>query len=226
MVTERYSHHFSHSVLRTLLSALLLAAVVVGVLVVQPAQAQATDELSAEEVAGLLFMREEEKLAHDVYVTLGETWDLPIFANIARSEQQHTDAVRTLLVRYDLDDPAAGNAIGLFVDPTLQALYTELVTQGSTSLADALYVGATIEDLDIVDLQSRLAACNHADIQRVYEHLLQGSSNHLRAFTALLEQQTGEAYVPQVLDQESYDAIIEGNIEGNTGHGRRGRGRS
>ncbi|MCB0060606.1 MAG: DUF2202 domain-containing protein [Caldilineaceae bacterium] len=218
MVTKEYPHHFS----RTVLSALLVTAVLVGLLVAQPVQAQATNAVSDEEAAGLLFMREEEKLAHDVYVTLGETWNLPVFANIARSEQQHTDAVRTLLARYNLADPAAGKAIGVFTDPTLQALYTQLVAQGSTSLADALYVGATIEDLDIVDLQTRLAGCNHADIQRVYESLLQGSSNHLRAFTSLFEQQTGEAYVPQYLDQERYDAIINGSA----GHGRRGRGRS
>jgi hypothetical protein len=151
---------------------------------------------------------------------LGETWELAIFTNIARSEQQHIDAVKTLLTRYNLSDPAAGNDVGVFTNPTLQELYTQLVAQGSQSVADALYVGATIEDLDIVDLQSRIAQSDHADIERVYTNLLKGSSNHLRAFTGQLEQLTGEAYEPQYLDQETYDAIVNGTA----GHGRR-RGR-
>jgi hypothetical protein len=178
------------------------------------------DELRPEEAAGLIFMREEEKLAHDVYVTLGTMWQLPIFSNIAQSEQRHTAAVRTVLTAYHLADPAVGNAVGVFTDPTLQALYTQLVAQGSQSLAAALTVGATIEDLDIVDLQSRLEQSDHVALQRLYETLLQGSSNHLRAFTSLLLQQGGDAYTPQYLDQESYDAIIN-----NVGHGGRSNNR-
>ena|GEM_PF-1446766 len=136
-----------------------------------------TGVLSAEEVDGLLWMREEEKLAHDVYVTLYEKWNLPIFQNISQSELTHTDAVKSLLDRYSLADPAVGNAVGVFVNPTLQGLYDQLVTQGGQSLADALVVGATIEDLDIVDLQTRLAQTEKADIQLVYRNLMKGSRN-------------------------------------------------
>ena len=71
-----------------------------------------TDELSAEEAEGILYMREEEKLARDVYLTLHEKWEMPIFQNISSSEQTHTDAVKTLIDRYELDDPAAGKRYG------------------------------------------------------------------------------------------------------------------
>ena len=181
----------------------------------------AAGTLTSTEADGLIFMREEEKLAHDVYVALAAQWDLPIFSNISASEMTHTDAVKTLLDRYNLDDPAAGNDVGVFADPTLQKLYTDLVAQGSQSLSDALIVGATIEDLDIVDLQTRIDQTDRPDIQLVYENLMKGSRNHLRAFTSTLSRQTGETYTPQYLDQAAYDAIINAEME----RGGRGRGR-
>lgn len=184
----------------------------------QTAVALAT--LSPAEVAGLQFMREEEKLAHDVYVTLYERWDLSVFKSIAASEQKHTDAVAYLLDRYDISDPAAGNELGEFTDAELQALYDELVAQGSQSVADALKVGAAIEEIDILDLQERMAATTSADILRVYKNLLAGSENHLRAFVTNLQAQTGETYAPQYMSQDAYDAIVAaGNGRGNSGRG-------
>lgn len=113
-------------------------------------------------------MREEEKLAHDVYAALYEIWGLPVFQNIAVSEQAHTDSVLGLLQAYGLADPAAGNGPGQFSDPTLQNLYDQLMAQGSQSLLDALRVGATIEEVDILDLQARLAQTTNAAITQVY----------------------------------------------------------
>jgi len=167
-----------------------------------------TDELSTEEAEGLLYMREEEKLACDAYLTLHEKWGMPIFQNISNSEQTHTDAVKTLIDRYDLDDPAAGKDVGVFTDTTLQELYDQLFAQGNQSLADALKVGAAIEEIDILDLEERLAQTDRSDIQMVYENLMKGSRNHLRSFVSTLKKQTGETYQPQYLDQAAYDAII------------------
>jgi len=179
--------------------------------------------LSPEEAAGLAYMREEEKLAHDVYSTLYERWGATVFRTIANGEQKHSDAIKTLLERYGLADPAAGNGAGVFDDPELQALYNTLVAQGSASLAAALKVGAAIEEIDILDLQERLAQTDHADIQRVYQNLENGSHNHLRAFVSNWEKQTGEVYRPQYLDQDTYDAIVNGG-SGNGGRpGGQGR---
>jgi len=44
---------------------------------------------NADEVKWLRFMREEEKLARDVYLKLFDTWKLTVFSRIARSEQRH-----------------------------------------------------------------------------------------------------------------------------------------
>lgn len=198
-----------------------------GIITVDPAGTTAVDPaalgtalgqlppgtLTAAERDGLLYMREEEKLAGDVYLALDAQWNLPIFQNIARSEATHTAAVKTLLDRYGLADPAANRAAGIFTNATLQGLYDQLVTQGTQSLAAALRVGATIEDLDIIDLDLRQGQTDKADITLVYENLKQGSRNHLRSFTATLQSQAGERYQPRYLSQAAYEAIINSPIE-------------
>lgn len=184
---------------------------------------QVFGELSEEESAGLIFMREEEKLAHDVYITLYEQWGLPVFQNISQSEQAHTEAVKALLDSYGLEDPVNIDEVGVFTDPVLQELYNQLVLQGNQSLSEALKVGATIEEIDILDLEERLVQTDKTDIQRVYENLLNGSSNHLRAFVSTLKRQTGEVYSPQYMSQEAFDAMIGSGTQGN-GSGSQGRG--
>ncbi len=181
----------------------------------------AAGELSESEAEGLLFMREEEKLAHDVYTELYAAWWLPVFQNIADSEQTHMEAIKSLLDRYDLEDPAQDQA-GIYTNPALQDLYNELIVSGSNSLAEALKVGAAIEEIDIQDLESRLALTDNLDIQQVYSNLLRGSKNHLRAYTKTLLTQTGETYEPQHLSIDAYLAITS-QASSNSGHGQGGR---
>jgi hypothetical protein len=177
-------------------------------------------DLDANETAALLYMREEEKLAHDVYLTLSAKWELPIFQNISQSEQTHTVAIKALIEGYGLTDLAL-TAVGSFSNPDLQALYETLVTRGSQSLSEALKVGAAIEEIDILDLEKYLSQTDNADIQQVFSNLKSGSYNHLSAFTTTLFAQTGEAYQPQYLSPEAYQAIVEsgGGISGNGGGG-------
>ena len=182
----------------------------------------AAGQLNNAEIDGILYMREEEKLARDVYLTLYQKWELPIFQNIAGSEATHMEAVKPLIDRYGLEDPAASKDIGVFTNLTLQELYDQLVAEGSKSLADALRVGAAIEEIDILDLEERIALTDKADIQLVYENLMKGSRNHLRAFTSTLEKQTGESYQPQYLDPVAYETIVSTPRE--TGGGGRGQG--
>ena len=178
--------------------------------------------LTEDEAAGLLFMREEEKLAHDLYLALYEQWGLPIFKNITASEQIHTETVKTLLDKYEIPDPAEISALGQFSNQDLQALYDQLVEMGSKSLVDALMVGTAVEEIDILDLEKYLAQTELADITQVYENLLAGSRNHLRSFVTTLERQTGETFQPQYLSPEAYQEIISGNFE--TGRGRQSGG--
>jgi hypothetical protein len=170
-------------------------------------------ELNEAETAALLFMREEEKLARDVYDLLYSVWGQPVFDNISASETAHTESVLQLLERYQIDDPARGRAAGDFANPDLQALYDTLIDRGSASLIDALLVGAEIEEIDIIDIQTRIAQVeDNDDIVLVYDNLMKGSRNHLRSFVKNLSNQA-ISYAPTHLDQDSYDAIIEAAIE-------------
>jgi hypothetical protein len=177
-------------------------------------------DLSEEEIEGLLFMLEEENLARDVYQTLYDRWGHATFANIAQAEQTHMDAVRTLLDRYDVEAPA-DDAVGVFADSEIQGLYDSLVGQGSESLVSALRVGALIEEIDILDLEAYIAGTEAADVIQVYENLLRGSRNHLRAFSSAVERQTGEAYEPQRMGEDAYQSAVQGTA-GFGGRGQRG----
>lgn len=176
----------------------------------------AGQNLTQAEASALLFMREEEKLARDVYQALYAKWNVQSFANIARSEQTHTDAIKRLMDAYKVPDTTQSQA-GVFTNPDLQKLYTDLVAQGGKSLVNALRVGATIEDLDIVDLQTRKNQTDKADIKFVYDSLIRGSENHLRAFTGQMANY-GSSYKPQYLSQAAYDAIL---ATGQRGGGQR-----
>jgi len=187
-----------------------------------------SETLSLKEREGLLLMREEEKLARDVYQTLYEKWGLKIFSNIAQSEQTHTEAVRDLLLKYRLEDPVTDDTIGVFTNRSLQELYDTLITEGIKSETDALIVGAIIEDLDIRDLQDLLVQSDNQDITLVYENLIRGSQKHLRAFTRQLTQR-GEAYVPKYISVVDYQNVIANDQETssrkqNGGHEQGSRG--
>jgi hypothetical protein len=171
--------------------------------------------LTPEEIEGLRWMREEEKLAHDVYVALGEAWGSRVFENIAAAETTHGEAIKTLLDRHGVADPAAGQPAGAFTDPELQALYGDLVARGRTSLVDALTVGALIEEMDISDLRDRATAT--PDIDLVYEDLERGSENHLRAFVRNLERRGG-TYTPTHISVDEFEAILgSSNGQGRSG---------
>jgi hypothetical protein len=179
-----------------------------------PAQAAAAPRrttaitLTDQEKKDLIFMREEEKLARDVYLTLYGVWGTPVFANIASSEQQHMDAILGLLNTYKLPDPTVGKLVGEFVNEELQHLYDGLVALGRKSALDALKVGGIIEETDIEDLQAAMATSRLANIDNVYANLLNGSYNHLRAFAGKITALTGQPYQAQVVDQSIVDAIL------------------
>ena len=178
--------------------------------------------LSEDEEADLLFMREEEKLARDVYLLMALKWNLNTFTKIATSEQRHMDAVKNLLNTYNLTDPVDDESIpDNFKEESLNVLYDDFLLRGDMSLGAALLVGAEIEEIDILDLQAVQERANpeHTDIIGTYESLECASRNHLRAFVRHIELQ-GEPYVPVFIDDTEYDAIIESPMERNCGNSK------
>lgn len=166
--------------------------------------------LSSAEREGIIFTREEEKLARDTYAALA-AFD-PAFATIGASEQTHMDAVGTLLARYGVDDPAAGKAAGQFTNPALQSLYESLVAKGSGGAVLALEVGVEIEELDIRDIEALKQSSAHADIDKVYDNLTRGSRNHLRTFYAKVLA-AGGSYTPKYLDAATFQGIVGSSME-------------
>jgi len=170
------------------------------------------EDLSQEELEGILKMVEEEKLARDVYSFLYDQWKAPIFSNIKNSEQRHMDAVISIISKYGLENPVQDLAPGQFATPDMQELYDTLTSEGSQSLEQALQVGATIEDLDIKDLSELIEKCDNQDVLMVFQNLVKGSRNHMRAFTSYLGS-LGSTYTAKYLSQDEVDQIVESDWE-------------
>jgi len=189
-------------------------------------------DLSDVEKDAVTKMIEEEKLARDVYTYLYKVWNNSVFDRISQSEQRHMDAVAAILDKYGLANPVAGLDYGQFATPEMQELYDALIARGQQSLEDAMQVGATIEDLDIKDLETLLPQIDNDDIRTVFQNLMKGSRNHMRAFVSYLKAM-GSNYTAQYLTQAEVDAIVssswergavdkDGNPMGGFGNGRRG----
>ena len=151
---------------------------------------QSLDVLTDEEIGHITYIREEEKLARDVYITLYEIYPAAtIFETISESEQRHMDAIKSLIEKHGLQDPVEDDTVeddtvGKFTNPVFTDLYNKLVENGEMSNCDALQVGFDIEELDIKDIEEALGNVNVTarDVIRVFNNLLNGSYNHLNAF--------------------------------------------
>jgi hypothetical protein len=164
--------------------------------------------LSKSEIETLLFTREEEKLAHDVYTYAFEKYGVVIFQNIANSESQHTASILALMNSYQINDPLDGNASqGYFVDPVIKELYIQLTSRVDLSLEEAIKVGLLIEDMDIYDLEMGIVETTDAATAAVYSKLKCGSENHLRSFYSQASL-LGISYAPDYISQAYFDSIV------------------
>jgi len=164
--------------------------------------------LSESEIQTLLFTREEEKLAHDVYIYAFDKYGLNIFQNIADSESSHVLSVLRVMETYQIQDPLSGSTIpGEFTDPILNDLYSDLISRVDISLNESILVGLFIEDLDIYDLENAIAETDQSNISSMYDNLKCGSMNHMRSF---YDQATaaGITYSPEFISQSEFESII------------------
>ncbi|MEG3640721.1 DUF2202 domain-containing protein [Magnetococcus sp. PR-3] len=168
--------------------------------------------LTPEEKRYLIYMREEEKLARDVYLHLYDTWRVAIFRSVSRSEQRHMDAVLRMLNRYGLEDPVGQDVRGRFQDRDLRDLYQKLIKRGERSLGEALKVGGLVEELDISDLNKAMRETSAQDVTRVYQNIQRGSFNHLRSFAHGVELR-GQRYRAQKLSQKQVATILHAPMD-------------
>ena len=177
-------------------------------------------ELSASAATELLKMREEEKLARDVYAALGDKWGAQVF-NITNAEQKHMNAMKKMLDRFGMEDPITTDARGVYSTQAFTDLYNKLIEAGSESLLDALKVGAKIEELDLSDLRVAGEQVSDPILTKVYANLERATRNHLRAFAKQI-QANGGTYEAEFLTQEEFDSIAASPME--RGMGGQGKG--
>ncbi len=142
---------------------------------------------SQDDLAQLLYMIEEEKLAGDVYEALYAQTGVGAFDQIAASEDRHFD----ILLEQAQNLGVAVDGIlalpeGQYSSPELQTLYDGLMLAASISVSAALEVGVAIETTDIADLQAASTGLDGTALGDVYANLLVGSVQHLNAFENLL----------------------------------------
>lgn len=169
-------------------------------------------QLTNEEIENLKHLREEEKLARDVYLFSYEKYGKSIFNNIAKSEQQHMYKVLNLLEEYNIEDPSSEDR-GVFNNNNIQMLYNDLTAIADTSELGALVVGAMIEDVDIFDIDIFIEESDKNDIINVYEKLKCGSENHMRSFNNELND-LNYIYEPQYIDYTYFNSIISSSNSG------------
>jgi hypothetical protein len=182
-----------------------------------------TSDLTEGELASLLKMKEEEKLARDVYSVLAKKWGSQVFTNISNAENNHLNAIVLLLTNYGSTETAIGEA-GVFADAAVQTLYNDLVAKANVSLEEAYKTGALIEELDIKDLIVAIAGTNNENVLLVFENLLKGSRNHLRAFNRQLTT-LGIVYIPVNISQTDYDLIVNSAMEKGKQYRMNGQGK-
>lgn len=168
-------------------------------------------KLNENDIKILKHMREEEKLARDVYDYFYLKYELPIFDNISNAEQRHMDRVLTVLTNNGIKDPASSEP-GVFNNIELQELYDELIAQGDKSIVDALSAGASIEDVDIRDLMKFSEETKNPSILNIFKNLTCGSRNHMRAFISVLKTYDA-TYSPKYISKNLFNQIINGNHE-------------
>lgn len=204
----------NYSILAILLALTLAACGQTGSTAMNGGSYSEIDELpresiSQEERADLLLLRQEESLAGDLYSAFHEDYNPRIFQNIARSEDQHTGAVKALLDKYEIDDPVQGD--GQYSDPELQEAFEDLQRQGQQSYVAALQAAAYLEERDIRDLNNALNRTDNEDISQVYTSLRKGSANHLKAFQRQLSRQSA-TYELQYISQEQIETYSERRV--------------
>lgn len=170
-----------------------------------------TPVLTESELASLLKMKEEEKLARDVYTVLYQKWGSQVFSRISAAESNHLNAIILLLANYSSTDILIGEA-GTFADSDVQTLYNELVAKANLSIEEAYKTGALIEEMDIKDLTSSLSSTTNENVIMVFDNLLKGSRNHLRAFNLQLTT-LGVDYTSTYITQAEYELIVNSSME-------------
>lgn len=166
--------------------------------------------ITESEKAAIIFVVQEEKVAHDFYAAMYELHGLTPFRSISKSEGLHMDKAKSLVDHFGIEDPNSENydTPGKFSSNKFQVMYDDLVREGSKSIPDALIESARFEEMDIVDIEKFNSTIQNEFIKSTFESLIGISKNHLKAIVRELSER-GIEYSPFYLTREELNNIVE-----------------
>lgn len=147
----------------------------------------ATATLSEAELNALIYLVKLEKMAYEVYTTLGQIYStMPILENISEAEYRHWKVLQNLFVKYGETDPTKDGDvdldIGLYNDDDMSDAYDEAIAYGGVSLLQAMETGAIIEQLELDSLSNALGRTTLPDLTTIYTNFINADGAHLDAF--------------------------------------------
>lgn len=177
-----------------------------------------TAPLSADEIEFLFAIREDEKVARDLYTSFSALYPASVqIAKIKTAEDSHIACIEAVLDYYEISYPAM-TATGVFEDAERQALYNDLVDKSAT-LLETFGTMAVIEEETVLAYKSVQSEITNENISLVVANMIKASSNHLKAavrqITAL-----GGSYTPSYLSAEEFDAIINSSFQNGNKYGQ------
>lgn len=180
-----------------------------------------TDPLTTDEIEFIYAVREDEKLAHNLYIYFVTQYPTARqLANIGNAEINHITTIERVFTYYEIDFPTLGQP-GVFTDENRQAIYTRLTAQGST-LHEAYQVMAALEEENIVIYSKVASELTNPNLQLIINNLAQSSENH---FKVLVNQITawGSIYTPTLLEASQYEEILDSVFQPGNCYGMQGQ---
>ena len=171
--------------------------------------AASQNEISKSDRDAIIYVVQEEKVAHDFYKAMYELHGVISFRSISKSEGLHMDQAKQLIEHFGIEDPNKEyyDTPGSFKNPKFEEMYNSLVRNGTNSIVDALVEAARFEEMDIVDIQRFTASTQDEYLKSTFEKLSGVSENHLKALVKDLFER-GVEYTPKYLSAEQYNEII------------------
>lgn len=180
---------------------------------------EATSPLTADETEFLYAIREDEKIAHDVYAAFSALYPAAkTISKIMTAESSHISAAEAVLDYYEIEYPPLSDT-GIFEDADRQALYNDLITKGTT-LIKAYGTMALMEEETVYAYKSIQNQLTNSNLSLLLSQLIKASSNHLRA-TVRQVVKLGGSYSPAYLSDEEYQTIINMAFENGNFYGIR-----
>ncbi len=177
-----------YAFLGTIVAALILSGCSKENDLDQPNYGSSSENLSGQELEGLTLLVEKHKLHKDVYFTLFEKTNNPLFDNLYHSDAQLFDLLSNKIADYGQINPVGKMGVGEFRSLEIQNLYDEFLKTFETGMIQTLTFAIEMEEGTSEDIQNCLAQIEgNGDIALLYTDLLTESISQLDALVSELK---------------------------------------